>query len=231
MGQFHVSRDGSQFGPYDEAQSRSLFAQGNIAATDLVWCEGMSAWQSAAEVFGVASATNGPAAPPMPPPTRSAMTPNHAAGPHASHPTMATNQQIPLPPKLHWGLVLLFNVLTLGIFVCVWMFIQSSWIRRIDPKSNATMISAGYLGLTILAGVAGFVWGQGLATLLRLAAGGVVIYGSFSMRRSMVEYFNTVDPIGLRMSGVMTFFFNILYCQHHMTRIAEWKITDVLRPQ
>jgi hypothetical protein len=93
MSQFLVSRDGSQFGPYDEAQSRSLFAQGNIAATDLVWCEGMSAWQPAADFFGVASATNGPAAPPMPPPIRKPMTLGYTS-PQGAYPAMATNQQI-----------------------------------------------------------------------------------------------------------------------------------------
>jgi hypothetical protein len=44
----------------------------------------------------------------------------------------------------------------------------------------------------------------------------------------MLTYFNTVEPIALRLSGVMTFFFGILYLQYHMTRIADWKRTGVL---
>jgi len=53
----------------------------------------------------------------------------------------------------------------------------------------------------------------------------------FSMRNSLVNYYNTVEPIGLRLSGVMTFFFNVYYFQYHFTRIAEWKTTGVLIPQ
>ena len=51
----------------------------------------------------------------------------------------------------------------------------------------------------------------------------------FGMRSSLVRYYNSVEPIGLRLSGVMTFFFSILYLQYHLSRIAAWKTTGVLR--
>jgi hypothetical protein len=50
----------------------------------------------------------------------------------------------------------------------------------------------------------------------------------FGMRRSIVQYYNTREPIGLKLSGVMTFFFSILYFQYHFSRIAEWKQTGRL---
>jgi len=53
----------------------------------------------------------------------------------------------------------------------------------------------------------------------------------FKARSLLLEYYNTVEPINLRLSGVMTFFFNILYFQYHFTRIAEWKRTGMLSPQ
>jgi hypothetical protein len=31
--------------------------------------------------------------------------------------------------------------------------------------------------------------------------------------------------VGLRLSAAMTFFFNILYFQYHLSRIAQWKKT------
>ena len=54
------------------------------------------------------------------------------------------------------------------------------------------------------------------------------ILGVFGMRRSLVTYYNTVEPIGLRLSGVMTFFFAVFYFQYHFMRIANWKQTGVL---
>ena len=50
----------------------------------------------------------------------------------------------------------------------------------------------------------------------------------FGMRSSLVRYYNTVEPMGLRLSGVMTFFFNIIYFQYHLSRIANWEKTGVL---
>ena len=54
------------------------------------------------------------------------------------------------------------------------------------------------------------------------------ILAFFNMRASLVNYYNSVEPIGLRLSGVMTFFFNILYFQYHFSRIATWKQTGQL---
>jgi len=54
------------------------------------------------------------------------------------------------------------------------------------------------------------------------------LMGVFGMRRSLLNYYNTVEPIGLRLSGVMTFFFSVFYFQYHFTRIANWKQTGVL---
>jgi len=48
------------------------------------------------------------------------------------------------------------------------------------------------------------------------------------MRRSLLNYYNTVEPIGLQLSPVMTFFFALFYFQYHFTRIANWKRTGVL---
>jgi hypothetical protein len=51
------------------------------------------------------------------------------------------------------------------------------------------------------------------------------------MRQSLVTYYNMTEPIGLRLSGVMTFFFSTLYFQHHFSRIGDWKRTGILTPQ
>jgi hypothetical protein len=53
----------------------------------------------------------------------------------------------------------------------------------------------------------------------------VALVAIFGMRSSLVRYYNTVEPIGLKLSGVMTFFFSILYFQYHFSRVAAWKKT------
>ena len=62
---------------------------------------------------------------------------------------------------------------------------------------------------------------------------GIVLHliGIFRMRSSLQNYYNTVEPINLRLSGVMTFFFAVFYFQYHFSRIANWKRTGYLEPQ
>jgi hypothetical protein len=61
--------------------------------------------------------------------------------------------------------------------------------------------------------------------LLNIVILAAALMALFGMRRSLVGYYNTVKPVGLRLSAAMTFFFNILYFQYHLSRIAQWKKT------
>jgi hypothetical protein len=73
--------------------------------------------------------------------------------------------------------------------------------------------------------------GMALSSLLYLGSIVTWIIAVFKARSLLVEYYNTVEPINLRLSGAMTFFFNIYYFQYHFTRIAEWKRTGMIAPQ
>ena len=148
----------------------------------------------------------------------------------------------PMPPSLHWALVLLLGAVV-PFFAIVWIFIELGFVKKIDPSCPATKqfitaICAIVGGLVIF-----FVFMAGGAAAERPAVamiGGFVLFAGyitaivfgimamFSMRRSIENYYNTVEPIGLRLSGVMTFFFNIYYFQYHFTRISTWKQTGRL---
>jgi len=136
----------------------------------------------------------------------------------------AAEYAFPAPPKLHWALVLLFTVLTLGIFLIVWMFIQSSWVKKIDPTSNATTQFIAYLVLFVASQILGEGGSDGLKSLgLLLMIGSYIAFyfGAYSIRRSMLEHYNKVEPMQLKLSSAMTFFFSTFYLQYHMTRIAD----------
>jgi hypothetical protein len=62
---FYAS-DGQQQGPYPEIQLRELIARGTITADTLVWTEGMTGWQRARDVPGLASGGSGPPVLPRP---------------------------------------------------------------------------------------------------------------------------------------------------------------------
>lgn len=54
--------NGQQQGPYPEVQLRDLITRGTVGADTLVWTEGMSGWQRAAEIPGLVPRGSGPPA-------------------------------------------------------------------------------------------------------------------------------------------------------------------------
>jgi len=218
---YHVTRSGQNYGPYTLEDLKKYVASGNILPTDLAKSDDMPHWVPVSQVLGMA--------PGGPPAYQPPLVPAYPAAP-------AANVAIyPDPPNLHWALVLLIGIFTCGLFCTIWDFVQSAWMRKVNPRSNA-------LFLYIAEFVVSFLGGAGRGVLVFSSAmhhtphsflglGGVIFLvgitllelARFDMRRSMEEHFNGPEPIGLSLSGVMTFFFGIYYFQYHFTRINELK--------
>ena len=120
--------------------------------------------------------------------------------------------------------MLALGFITCGLFGWVWAFVQAGFVKKIDPSSKALL----YYGLAVAGFVSAIVMNVSrqfvpLAGLMQLTGTVLFIVGAFSMRGSFEEHYNSAEPIGLTLSGVMTFFFNIYYFQYHLTRIAEAK--------
>ena len=171
---------------------------------------------------------------PAPPYAQGAYPPaSHAPQPYASSPAAG----FPDPPSLHWALVLILAMFSGGLFGFIWFCIQAGYVKRIDPSSKARMlIVLAVLGsllqvAVVFGGVAAgdMVAAPLIGMVISLASAVLGIAAVFSMRSSLVTHFNTAEPVGLRLSGVMTFFFSILYFQYHLSRIAEWRRTGALR--
>ena len=237
MSSYLINRNGEQFGPYSPEDLRAYINSGHILQTDLAWKEGMSSWLLVSQIYS--SAVKNSAPPPMftqanttatgnstnlsAPPTQNFAQPN----------TNLAQSEIPLPPSLHWGLVLLFTTLTLGIFAGIWEFIQNNWIKRIAPEtaSSRTLYFVGYVALWI-AGIILKATDHLTLYWISLAIAFPLFWlWIFSAANAMRHYYNEVEQIGLKLSGPMIFFFNVFYLQHHMTRIANWKKTGYLSPQ
>ena len=150
-----------------------------------------------------------------------------------------------MPPDMHWAVVWILAALT-GIFGLIWFFIQTGYVKKIDPASRARKflilgLLANFAMIVVMVGMIVSVAAMGgepsaihfalgfLAFVLVIGSIVLILSATFGMRRSLVDYFNTVEPIGLRLSGAMTFFFNVLYFQYHLSRIAEWKRTGTLQ--
>jgi GYF domain 2 len=244
---YYIRRDLKEFGPYTLADLQRYVAQGNIVLTDLTRREGMNDWVPVSQVIG--------SVPQPTPPVTAQAGPGYDQGGEASGTGAAYGgatfysgtppyggqvipaTQGPIPPDFHWGLVLLIGILTCGIFFWVWLLVEAAFVKKIRPQSNG-------LVLAIVAMICSYggpfirvfgMWGRmgiwPLGGLLSLASLVLVLIAVFSMKSDLEQYYNSVEPINLRLNGLMVFFLAVFYFQHHFSRISRWKKTGVLEPQ
>jgi hypothetical protein len=213
-----VKRGEEQFGPYSLADIQQYVQSGNISFGDLAQSEGMSEWVPVSQVIGNI---------PIPVTSYGA-----AVGP-AMEPAV---DLVPLPPNLHWAILLILEIVTRQLFNLIWALVQANWARKLI-KNNKPLVLVAMYPAGIIAGIAAEVVGLGgNSDAVAIAAGiciigGVIAYmiGIFSIRSAMEEYYNSTENIGLSLSGVMTFFFSAVYLQYHINRIARWKKTGELK--
>ena len=211
--QYFVKRGEQRFGPYNLSDLQRYVQSGNIASDDLTQSEGMSEWVPVSQVLG-----NIPA---------SAVTSGGAAAAPALQ-----QELVSLPPNWHWAIVLVLGLVTRQLFNLVWALVQANWARKLIGDNKPMVLVAMYPA-GMIAGVLIMILfpRQALAGLggLFIIAGAIVyLFGVFSIKAAMEEYYTSTENIGLAMSGVMTFFFSTVYIQYHVNRIARWKKTGVL---
>ena len=203
---YFIKRDLQEYGPYTLSELQRYVASGNVLLTDLCHSEGATDWVPVSQVIG-----NIPVPAAAPAPTQAAIAAAAAA-------------QYPAPPSLHWGVVVLLGVLTCGLFGWVWAIVEANWMRKVQPASKALVLWSIAVLLFLVDVILTAVPDQGaksLAVITRLGGAILWIAASFSMKNSLEEHYNSAEPMGLELNGVMTFFFNIYYFQYHFTQINE----------
>jgi len=228
---YQINRGGQSYGPYTLADLQRYVVSGHVLLTDLAKSDEMPEWVPVSQVLNPGgAATAFDPAPPAPP--------AGYPGGYGAAPGGVPMAQFQDPPNLNWGLVLLFDFLTCGIFQIVWNLILSAWMKRVQPNSQAIIYYAvGYgLGLANSAfSIPIFIATMhhvkphphlGL-TLISIIAWAIRIPARFNMKSSIEEHYNTVEPLGIRLNGFAVFFFGGLSIQSKLNRINEMK--QVLR--
>jgi hypothetical protein len=62
MGEWYVTRQGQQMGPFTAGQLKQMAGRGEIDASDLVWKQGMTKWAPASQVKGLLEGVTGESA-------------------------------------------------------------------------------------------------------------------------------------------------------------------------
>lgn len=218
--QIWLGLNGQRFGPYTLATVQRWHQQGVLDSGTLSWREGMAEWlplETFLRDHSVAGSFSEPPSFEVPPP---GLTPRAAVAT-----AVAARNDVPVAPSLHWGWVALLSVLTVGLFALVWMFVQSVWVKKIDPRSGATI----YLIIGLVCGLSGGVFGPDsqLYYILQLIDIALVVMAYFSMSAS-VKRFGVEHELPVDIGGVTLFFFTLWYMQGQLTRIARWQRTGVI---
>jgi hypothetical protein len=208
--EYFVKRGDQRFGPYSLSDLQHYVQSGDMTLEDWTQSEDIADWVPVSHVLGniPAMAVAGGTAVAIAPET----------------------QLVPLPPNLHWSIVLILGVVTRQLFNLVWSLLQGNWARKLSGDNKALVLVAMF--------PAGMVAGLLTILLFRLNAlgglfiiAGAIIYlvGMFSIKAAMEEYYNSTENIGLHMSSGMTFFFSTVYIQYKINAIARWKKTGVFK--
>lgn len=148
----------------------------------------------------------------------------------------------PPPPNVHWGTLLaaefVIAILTVFIFPRPWWNLVSSlvvdawaiylciWLHRLDARFLSIFWCAACVALQLAITFPfdsqpssdGITIAAGILALTGLCMWIVTIY---LIRAELHIQYNIREPIGLYLSGAMTFLFSFLYFQYHLYKIAQ----------
>ncbi len=241
---YQISRNGQMYGPYTIEDLQRYLASGNVLPSDMAKSESMTEWMPVSEILAGAAAAPAHTGTPLdaasagPGPVYTGPEfGGQSYNPAAQRAGAMAVSPYPDAPNLHWGLVLLFGLLTCTLFMFIWNLVVAAWLRRVQPNATSLFYYTGALVLALVQVMVSasvsmhHVMGPGLhmysdnpvGSLIGLAVWVVRLIARFSQRASLEEHFNGPEPVGLRLSGVMTFFFGGIYFQYHLNQINAMK--------
>jgi len=168
-----------------------------------------------------------------------------------AQPEAETREIFAAPPNVHWAVLLgvLFAAAILarltvpkGYWILVsdlafdlWAIYLCLWIRRIEPAAMSLLWCIAYIALQITFSVPttaaptnyGFTFFAATLALLCIAMWFITVY---VIRAELHFHYNLREPVGLYLSGIMTFFFSFLYFQYHLYKIAQLRERNGDRP-
>jgi hypothetical protein len=157
----------------------------------------------------------------------------------------------PAPPRVHWLVLFLVPIMVVVVllilasntepavlsiavnlsstlFYGAWTIYLCLWIRDLNPRSKTLILAFAVSGIYLAADVIHLFLPPpdplyGVSLFLRLPAAILGLWLIFEIRDELYRHYNEREPIGLKLSPYMTFFFSYYYFQYHLYRIAKEK--------
>jgi hypothetical protein len=218
--EYQVSRDGTMFGPYTEDELREYSLSGNIVGTDLVRPGGTEKWTPLKKVLKKLD-------------EQQKLLEANEKKSKALH-MEGLRSDVPAPPDMPWWMAAILDVATGLTFFVAWDIVEGVWMYRVQRESKAMwyyLVAGAMFAINaqaIYSSAMHYLFGTAVTTSthaewLSALSFIVRIFARLSMRKSLLQHYNHVEPIGLKLSKFWTLLFGGLYFQYHFNRINEGK--------
>ncbi|AXV64707.1 DUF4234 domain-containing protein [Pseudoalteromonas lipolytica] len=120
-----------------------------------------------------------------------------------------------------WG-VFFLSVFTLGIYSVYWLVNRTNLANSLAKHQVSQGLIYGYVGLyavNIILSIAGV--SPELGGVVSLISFVVAIILIFSLRTSLTELINESSDEPVKLNGILTFFFNVIYFQYKINEAID----------
>jgi len=127
-------------------------------------------------------------------------------------------------------LMILFTLITYGIYQPIWFLKQISAINNLKSKEKLT--NTPFIFVIVIYGISVLfllIYNTTqfnidlIDSLINLTGAIIILVMSFKVRRIMHQYFNVVLKKNIKFSKIYTFLFTIYYLQYKINRILDRK--------
>ncbi len=204
--EWYYVESGEKKGPVSEEALRQQLQQNTLSPQTLIWTNGMPDWQPASKAF-VSPAV--PANQPPPPPM---------VGP-------ASLKRIP------FGLVILYDFITQGIYGPIWLLTRREGIEQLDSerKLNHPMLLLSLVLFSIYVGTflvqswyIGWMYAPDLnitVSIISIGAFVILLWQYFVVRRILLDHLAHNGRPDIQVSVVALIFLQNIYLQYKLNRV------------
>ncbi len=117
------------------------------------------------------------------------------------------------------------------MFEAAWGLVLAIWMKKLEPSSRAVYYYGAYVVCLGVIFVLSFIAAaehtpNPLVALFNLASIVLTLCARYSLKHSLEDHYNSAEPMALVLSGIMTFFFSVIYFQYHLNDIVRRQKLD-----
>jgi hypothetical protein len=126
----------------------------------------------------------------------------------------------PPPPRLHWTIVLLLAIVTIGLFLDVWLIVQALWVRKHDPQSKVVLLCVVSIVVSVIAEIMNAVHAPvQLTAAVFIISLVLALIPTFAIRDFLAGYITRATGRRAYLGSFLTLILGPIYLQYHMNKI------------